>query len=85
MTFEQRVALPLPTVKLFENLNTISVNDFYAKLIRGGTELYQKKLGTNFEEGELIRIMYNGEFLALGRVCEFENGSAVKPEKLFIL
>ncbi|MBR4070948.1 MAG: tRNA pseudouridine(55) synthase TruB [Clostridia bacterium] len=85
MTFEQRVALPLPTVKLFEDLNTISVNDFYAKLIRGGTELYQKKLGTNFEDGELIRIMYNGEFLALGRVCEFEKGSAVKPEKLFIL
>lgn len=85
MTLEQRVALPLPTVKLFENLNTISVNDFYAKLIRGGTELYQKKLGTSFEDGELIRIMYNGEFLALGRVCEFEKGSAVKPEKLFIL
>lgn len=85
MTFEERLALPLPTVKLFENLNTISVNDFYAKLIRGGTELYQKKLGTDFEVGELIRIMYNGEFLALGRVCEYEKGTAVKPEKLFML
>ncbi len=85
MTFEERLALPLPTVKLFEDLNTISVNDFYAKLIRGGTELYQKKLGTDFEVGELIRIMYNGEFLALGRVCEYEKGTAVKPEKLFML
>lgn len=85
MTFEERVDLPLPTVKLFEDLNTISVNDFYAKLIRGGTELYQRKLGTKFEDGQLIRIMYNGEFLALGRVCQYENGSAVKPEKLFIL
>ena len=85
MTFEERVALPLPTVKLFEDLRSITVNDFYAKLIRGGTELYQKKLGTSFDDGELVRIMYNGEFLALGRVCDYEKGSAVKPEKLFIL
>ena len=85
MTFEERVALPLATVRLFDNLNSISVNDFYAKLIKGGTELYQKKLGTSFEDGELIRIMHNGEFLALGRVCQYEKGSAVKPEKLFIL
>ena len=85
MTFEERVALPLPTVKLFEDLRSISVNDFYAKLIKGGTELYQKKLGTSFDDGELIRIMHAGEFLALGRVCEYEKGSAVKPEKLFIL
>ena len=85
MTFEERVALPLPTVKLFECLRSISVNDFYAKLIKGGTELYQKKLGTSFDDGELIRIMHAGEFLALGRVCEYEKGSAVKPEKLFIL
>ena len=85
MSFEERVALPLATVKLFENLNSINVNDFYAKLIKGGTELYQKKLGTDFEDGELIRIMHNGEFLALGRVCQYEKGSAVKPEKLFIL
>lgn len=85
MTFEERVALPLPTVKLFEGLRSISVNDFYAKLIKGGTELYQKKLGTSFDDGELIRIMHAGEFLALGRVCEYEKGSAVKPEKLFIL
>lgn len=85
MTFEERVALTLPTVKLFEDLHSINVNDFYAKLIKGGTELYQRKLGTHFDEGELIRIMHNGEFLALGRVCEYEKGSAVKPEKLFIL
>ena len=85
MTIEERVALPLPTVKLFEDLRSISVNDFYAKLIKGGTELYQKKLGTSFDDGELIRIMHAGEFLALGRVCEYEKGSAVKPEKLFIL
>ena len=85
MTFEERVALPLPTVKLFEGLRSISVNDFYAKLIKGGTELYQKKLGTSFDDGELIRIMHAGEFLALGRVCEYEKGSAVKAEKLFIL
>lgn len=85
MTFEERVALPIPTARLFDDLASITVNDFYAKLIRGGTELYQKKLGTHFDVGERVKIMYAGEFLALGEVAEFESGTAVKPIKLFSL
>ena len=85
MTFEERVELPVPTVKLFDDLSQISVNDFYAKLVRGGTELYQKKLGTKFEVGTRVKIMHGETFLALGEVAEFEGGSAVKPIKLFDL
>ena len=61
------------------------INDFNAKLIRGGTELYQKKLKTDFPVGQLIRLRCRGEFIALGRVTEYEKGTAVKPEKLFVL
>ncbi len=85
MTFEERLALPVPTEKLFSDLGKIRVNDFYAKLIRGGTELYQKKLGCSFEVGERVRIFHGDTFLALGEVAEFETGTAVKPIKLFDL
>lgn len=85
LTFEERLTLPVPTEKLFEDLGEISVNDFYAKLIRGGTELYQKKLGTKFEVGERVRILHDGKFLALGEVAEYDAGTAVKPIKLFDL
>ena len=85
MTFEERIALPIPTVRLFDDLRSVTVSDFYAKLIRGGTELYQKKLKTDFEIGERVKIMHGEDFLALGEVMEFEGGSAIKPIKLFSL
>ena len=85
MTFEERIALPKPTESLFEDLPAVRINDFYTKLIKGGTELYQKKLGTSFPEGEIVRLKNGGEFIALGRVTPFEGGSAIKPLKLFVL
>lgn len=85
MSFEERLLLPKPTVSLFEELPNIDINSFYVKLIKGGTELYQSKLGTRFDIGTLVRLSGNGEFIALGRVEEFEKGSAVKPIKLFVL
>ena len=63
----------------------IDVNDFYAKLIRGGTELYQKKLGTCYAIGQFVRIKHNNVFIALGQIDEYEAGSAVRPVKLFVL
>ncbi len=85
MTYEERLTLPKPVESLFTDLPVIQVNDFYAKLIKSGTELYQKKLKTDFEVGMLIRIRCRGEFIALGRVTEYEAGTAIKPEKLFVL
>lgn len=85
MTFEERLALPQPVESLFMDLPVLNINEFYAKLIRGGTELYQKKLRTDYPVGQLIRLRCKGEFIALGRVAEFDAGTAVKPEKLFVL
>ena len=85
MTIEERAALVAPTETLFSDLEEININDFYTKLIKGGTELYQKKLGTSFSEGAYIRIRHNGSFIALGQVKEYKSGSAVKPVKLFEL
>ena len=85
MPFEERLTLPVPTESLFTDLPEVAINDFYTKLIKGGTELYQKKLGTSFKEGTMVRLKSGGEFIALGKVEEFEKGSAVKPLKLFVL
>lgn len=85
MTFEKRLLLPRPVEELFMNLPCVNVNDFYAKLLRGGTEIYQKKLKTSFEEGQLIRIRQRGEFIALGRAAVSESGDVILPEKLFSL
>lgn len=85
MSFEERLSLPTPTEKLFENLPSVEINDFYAKLVKGGTELYQKKIGISYPEGTLIRIRNRGTFIALGKIMTFDTGSAVKPVKLFVL
>lgn len=85
LPFERRLTLPMPTESLFESLPELPVNDFNAKLVRNGAELYQSKLGTDFPDGALVRIKCRGTLLALGRVGEFRDGSAVKAVKLFVL
>ena len=85
LTIEERAKLVMPTEELFMDCPAIDVNDFYAKLIRGGTELYQKKLGTCYAIGQFVRIKHNNVFIALGQIGEYEAGSAVRPVKLFVL
>ncbi len=86
MTFEERLTLPKPVETLFEELPLVTIPDYYVKLIRGGTGLYQKKLKTSFEDGTLVRLKNREEFIALGRVGADEDGkSVIKPEKLFSL
>lgn len=85
LTIEERAALVMPTEELFTDCPKVTVNDFYAKLIRGGTELYQKKLNCCYDIGQFIRIIHNNTFIALGQVAEFDGGSAIKPIKLFVL
>ncbi len=85
ISIEERAKLVMPTESLFEDCPKIVVNDFYAKLIRGGTELYQKKLGTQIETDKYVRIIHNDTFIALGQVKEYDQGSAVRPVKLFVL
>ena len=85
MAFEDRLKLPIATETLFEHLPVVYLNDFYAKLIRSGAPVFQKKLKLDMEPGELIRIRHRGVFVALGR-SEIEDGKKVlRLEKLFML
>jgi len=85
MTYEQRLTLPRPVETLFAGLPAVSVSDFYAKLIRGGTELYQKKLHVDLAPGQLVRLRHRGEFFALGKTDVIDGVPVIRPEKLFIL
>ena len=85
MTFEERLKLPKPVESLFADLPEITVPDFYAKLLRGGTPLFQRKLKCSFETGTLLRIRNRGQFIALGRACEIDGEKVIKAKKLFVL
>ena len=55
-------------------------------MFRSGCPVYQKKLGTDFKCGEMLRICdMSGAFFALGEIGMYEEGSAVKSVKIFRL
>ena len=87
----------IPTEKLFDDCPTVQLPAFYEKLCRSGCEIYQSKIGTNFEVGKRVRICGHktednpSGFFALGEVIspesckEAELGSAIKSIKMFSL
>lgn len=83
MTAEERYALLRPVEELFDECETVVLPDFFAHLGAHGCELYQKKLGTRIENGALVRLYDKDGFFALGRVMDFDDGSAIKPVKQF--
>ena len=85
MTPEEREARLIPVEELFASLPELNVPDFYAKLVRGGTNLFQKKLKAHIEDGQLCRIRNKGEFIALGRGAIVDGEAVIRPEKLFVI
>lgn len=86
MSEDERLACLIPTERLFDSLPAVSLPEFFEKLSRGGCELYQKKLRTDFALGQRVRLCSaDGRFFALGEVREYESGSAIKSIKIFEL
>lgn len=83
MTAEERIGALLPAEEMFMIYPALNLNGFLAKLAGSGAEIYQSKTETCYKEGERIRIYDKEGFLALGEVRTYEDGSAVKPIKLF--
>ena len=83
LSIEQRSNLLLPTEMLFTHLQKIKLSDFFAKLSRGGCEIYQKKIGTDFPLGTMLRVCDKNGFYAIGEVREYPEGSAIKLLKRF--
>ena len=83
LSTEQRSKLLLPTETLFEHLPTVKLPDFYAKLSRNGCEIYQRKIGSDFPIGAMLRVCDKNGFYAIGEIREYPEGAAVKLLKRF--
>ncbi len=81
LTEEERDALLIPTEKLFAGFEKVTLSAFYERLAKNGAEIYQKKIGTSYEVGTLLRVHGAGGFFGIGEVREYESGSAVKIVK----
>lgn len=78
MSMEERLAALSPCEKLFGELDSVSLPDFYARLCKNGCEIYQKKIKTAFPVGTRLRVYGGGDFIGVGDVREYPDGTAVK-------
>ena len=86
MKLDERMVLLRPVEELFSDLPPLHLPDFYRTLCRNGCEIYLKKLGVSLPVGCRVRLCNAaGEFFALGEVGEYEDGTAVKAIKIFVL
>ncbi|MBE6599844.1 MAG: tRNA pseudouridine(55) synthase TruB [Ruminococcaceae bacterium] len=85
MSEEDRAALLIPTESLFAETAVVDLPEFFEKLCRSGCEIYQKKIGTRYDIGTRVRLYGKDGFFALGEVFEYENGTAIKAIKTFII
>ena len=86
MDGSERLSLLRPVEGLFSDLDAVLLPDFYRTLCRNGCEIYQKKIGASYPVGARLRLCdARGSFFALGEVGEFEDGTAIKAIKIFVL
>lgn len=83
MSDEEKEACIFPVEYIFRELPAVKLPDFFAKLAHSGLEIYQKKINTDFPIGARIRLCDGNGFFALGEVCQYEQGSAIKPIRQF--
>ena len=83
MSYEERASLLLPPEKLFLDAEPVSFSEFYTRLFKSGCEIYQKKIGTHFPVDTFIRVYENNEFIALAKVQDYPDGTAIKSIKFF--
>ncbi len=86
MEMPARLSCLSPVEGLFSDLPAVRLPDFFRTLCRNGCEIYQRKLGTDLPVGTRVRLCdAQGVFFALGEVQEFDEGSAIKAIKIFVL
>lgn len=78
---EKRADMLIPCEELLSGLPSVRLEPFYERLCLNGCEIYQKKIKTGFDVGAVVRMYGADGFFGIGRVGEYENGTAVKLEK----
>lgn len=79
------ISLLHPTEELFYDYPIVTLDDFFYKLCYSGCEIYQKKIRTSYPVGQYVRLYSKDGFFGLGQVREYDQGTAIKCEKLFVL
>ena len=78
--FEARLSHVIPPINALKG-KRFTFPPFFERLYLSGCEIYQKKIGTSFAVGERILVFSaNGDFLSIGSVREFPQGTAIKSE-----
>ena len=85
LDYDALISLLHPTEQLFSDYPIVALDDFFYKLCYSGCEIYQKKIRTTHPVGQYVRLYSKDGFFGLGRVREYESGTAIKCEKLFVL
>ncbi len=83
MSAEEKAKALIPIEMLFENVPGVKLSDFFSKLASCGCEIYQKKIGSDFTEGSLVKMYDSDGFFAIGKVQNYQDGTAIKPLKQF--
>lgn len=78
MTEDERASALIPPERLFAEYPRIDLPDFYFRLCINGCEIYQKKIKTSYPTGTWLRVYGGGEFIGVGEIREYPDGSAVK-------
>lgn len=85
MTEAERIAALRSVEELFSDCPRVVLPPFFEHLARNGLEVYQKKIGTDLSVGSLVLLCGEKGFFAIGRVEDFENGSAIRPIRQIVL
>ena len=83
LTESERDSLIVPTERVFDSYEKITLDSFFARLARCGVEIYLKKIGKQIPVGTRVTLYDELGFFALAEVREFEGGTAIKPIKQF--
>lgn len=83
MSEAERRALIIPIEKIFDGLEKVYLEPFFARLCRCGVEIYLKKIEKTLLPLSRVTLWDSKGFFALGEVREFEGGLAIKPIKQF--
>ncbi len=85
MTPEERLAALRPVEILFDHLPAVTLPPFHMKLFQSGAAVYQERVHTELEPGQLFRAYRDGQFIALGRAADEDGMRVLRLEKLFLL
>ena len=85
LSYEQLCERLIPTETLFSDLPVLRLSGFFLRLCRSGCEIYQKKIHTDYNIADRLRLYDDEGFFALGEVREYEEGTAIKSIKVFRL